>query len=382
MGYSPAESAQIVYDYVKSDGVFPPYEQLWDWRLGTYSTKPRVLLTVLSVPFVWLFGPGGIVVIPSLAFVAAVYLIYRFARIHTSVPASVLATILPLLSPLAVWWSVGGLTDSLALLLHVAMLVLLPWRKAATWKTVAGIAAVTALTGAARFIAPFTVAAVAGLWLWAMRTQHGRRGSWTAAAAGAAGGLLLGMLWTSFASSPLTARNQLGAVLGSRLKPGQSLISWYLNDFPAVLRQEWDHLTTSAPLMVLFAAAAIACVVGRRTVVPWLVLPAVAGAIGVMVVNPADTVFRYELPVLPAFVAAAAFLVDRLSPLFSRSAGPAFDPASEPAFDPAFDSAAGPAVGQTAGVPGQRAAGEPDDSDSDQELAGAGKTPVADAGGR
>jgi len=321
LGYSPAESAQLVYDYVKTNGVFAPYDGLWDWQLGTLSTRPRLLLPVLSVPFVLLFGPGGIVVIPGLAFVAAVYLIYRFARIHASAQAAAPATILPLLSPLAVWWSVGGLTDSLALLLHVALLTLLPWSKAATWKTVLGIAAVTALTGGARFIAPFTVAAVAALWLWAMRNQQGRRWSWTAAAGGAAAGLIVAMLWTSLASRPLTMANQLGAVLGSRLKPGQSLISWYLNDFPSVLKLEWTYLVASPPMLLLLVTSLAACVVGRRTVIPWLVLPAAAGAIGVMIVNPADTVFRYELPVLVALVAATAFLFHHVSLLFARSAG-------------------------------------------------------------
>jgi hypothetical protein len=90
-----------------------------------------------------------------------------------------------------------------------------------------------------------------------------------------------------------------------------------------VLKLEWGHLFGSPPLVLLFLAALIACVVGRRTVVPWLVLPAAAGAIGVMIVNPADTVFRYELPVLPAFVMATAFLLDRLAPLLSRSGGTA-----------------------------------------------------------
>src|SRR4051812_32098777 len=74
MGYSDAESSRIVHQYIVEHGVFPPYPDIWAWFTGTKITQPRQLLPLLSVPFVWAFGPGGIVVVPGIAFGLAVLL--------------------------------------------------------------------------------------------------------------------------------------------------------------------------------------------------------------------------------------------------------------------------------------------------------------------
>ena len=90
----------------------------------------------------------------------------------------------------------AGLTDSLALLLHALLFLVMPWHGPATRRRV-GTAAV--LTAAARTIVPFTAAAMAGLWLWAMWAQRGRRWSWTAVSAGAAVGVIIGLVYTRIA---------------------------------------------------------------------------------------------------------------------------------------------------------------------------------------
>jgi hypothetical protein len=311
MGHDRPTAERMVFDYIDQHGTFAHYPHLWAARNAQLSTRPRVLLMGLSLPFIWLFGPGGIVVVPGIAFVVAMYLMYRFATVHASVPAAVAAAVLTVLSSLVLEWSVGGLTDSLALAMHAGMFVLLPWRRAATWWTVLGVGAVCALTAGARVISPFTVAAIVGLWLWAMLRAPGRRWSWTTVTAAAAVGVLAGTLWTRWASQ-LTSRDQISAITGGRYHSYGQALPWYREVAAARLSAEIQRIVADRMLLLLIVLSFVACVSAWRTVVPFLVLPAWAGAFGVFLINPAVTAFRYELPVLPALVVAVAVLADQV----------------------------------------------------------------------
>jgi hypothetical protein len=311
MGYDNAHGEQIVLDYVRDNGVFEPYDYLWASKPFTLSYRPRVLLPLLSIPFVALFGPGGIVVVPGLAFAGAMLLIYRFATVHASVPAAAVASVLAVASPLVAKWCVGGLTDSLALLLHTAMLLLLPWRRPATRWTVAGLAAVTFVAGTARVITPYTVATVAAVWCWAMWRDRGRWRSWTAAAAGAAAGVVAGAVWTKLVSAPFSSRDHFFSMTGGRARTLGEAMPWYREVVPTALSREATAVLSSWPLVLLLVLSLIACLVAWRTVVPWLVASAWLGATGIFLTAPYMTMFRYELPMLPALVVAVAVLADR-----------------------------------------------------------------------
>ncbi|BCB91431.1 hypothetical protein Psuf_087440 [Phytohabitans suffuscus] len=322
MGYDKAHGEQIVLDYIRDHGTFKPYEYLWASKPFTLSYRPRVLLPLLSIPWVALFGPGGIVVVPAIAFVVAMFLIYRFATIHASVPASVAAGVLAVTSPLIAKWCVGGLTDSLALMLHTAALLLLPWRKPATKWTVAGLALVTFLVGTARVITPYTVATVAAVWLWAMWRDRDRWRSWTAAAAGAAAGVVAGAIWSKQVSAPLSSRDHFFSMTGGQARTLGEAMPWYRETVPTALSREATVVLSSWPLVLLLVLSIVASVVAWRTVVPWLVASAWIGATGIFLIAPFMTMFRYELPMLPALVVAVAVLLDRVAkgllPAFQR----------------------------------------------------------------
>jgi hypothetical protein len=312
MGYDEATAERMVLDYIRDEAAFAPYPTIFGARILLLSTRPRILLPLLSVPFVKLFGPGGIVVVPAIAFVLAMFLMYRFATIHASVRASAAACVLAVTSALVVNWSVGGLTDSLALALHAAVFLLLPWRKPATWRTVLGVAVVCALAATARATAPYTVAAMAGLWLWAMlRGEKAMRRSWTAVTAGAAGGVVTGLAWTKIASAPLTTISLYTATSRGEIRRYADIIPWYGENLPARLADEFGNILRSPTLVLLLALSLVACVTARRTIVPWLVVPAWIGALGILLINLAATSFRYELEVLPATIVAVAVLADQ-----------------------------------------------------------------------
>jgi hypothetical protein len=312
LGEDRAGSERIVLDYIRDHGTFKPYDYLWASKPFTLSYRPRMLLPVLSVPFVALFGPGGIVVVPGIAFVVAMLLIYRFATGHASVPAATAASVLAVASPLVAKWCVGGLTDSLALLLHTAMLLLLPWREPVTKWTVAGLAAVTFLTATTRTITPYTVATVAAVWCWAMLNQRERWRSWTLAAAGAAAGVVAGAVWSKLMSAPLNSRDHFKSLTAGQARTLDEAIPWYRENLPTALGREATAVLSSWPLVLLIVLSLLACVVAWRTVVPWLVASAWVGAAGIFVVAPFMTMFRYEIPVLPALVVATAVFADRL----------------------------------------------------------------------
>lgn len=322
MGYGKVESSHMVYDFMLAGHhMEKPYgDILWEWPYGWLNTRPRMALPVLSIPFVWAFGGYGIVVVPTIFFVASMYLIYRLARTHTSIPASVIACMLPLLGAPLVMFSVGGLTDSLALFFHAALLAMLPWRKDVTWQRGLAIVAIVAVSATARFSAPFTIAAMIGLWLWSRRNDRDRRRAWTLATVAAGVGTGLAFLWTRYWTSPISFQLQLDAVVTPKLHPGQSVIAWYFQDFPTMMGEELTSIYADPAQRVLLTASLIACVVGWRTIIPWLVIPAWIGGLGVQLINPYISGIRYELPMVPVLVLALAYLIDRAfgSPLAQR----------------------------------------------------------------
>jgi hypothetical protein len=321
MGYPDAESERLTIEYIHSDGLFEPYSYLWGSPLEL-STKPRLLVPLLSIPFVYLFGPGGIVVVPGLALLVAVYLIYRFASLWAGELAVTLACCLMVLAPPVMRWSLGGLTDSAALLLHVLMLVNLPWRKAPTWRSLVVVGLAAALTSTARIITPFTVAAMAVLWLWAMRSGRDRRG-WTKATVAAAAGAIAGAAWTKLASAGLTAQMYYYIMSNNQISGLRDLPRWYWQVASGYVWDELIFISFSPTLILLIGLSLAACWLQRRTVIPWLVAGGWLGALGLFFINPSPTEFRYELPMLPALVAAAAVVVTKVLRALPTPAGSA-----------------------------------------------------------
>jgi hypothetical protein len=312
MGYDAATAEWMVRAYIERHADFTPYESLWGPSILELTYRPRMLLPLLSVPFVWLFGPGGMVVVPGIAFVMAVYFMYRFAAIHARVPAAVAATLLVVASPVVLTWGIGALTDSLALMLHAAMFLLLPWRRRADWRMVTGIAAICAVAATARIITPYTITAAVGLWLWArLRGDRVQRRSWTAVTIGAFVGSLIGLVWMRWTTSPLTMMSTLTAVTAGDVRTYDDLLPWYVSNVPGRLAAEGHHIADNWALLLLVIVSLAACVTARRSVVPWLVIPAWVGAIGLFLLNPIVTVFRLQLPILPALVVGAAVAIDQ-----------------------------------------------------------------------
>jgi hypothetical protein len=133
-------------------------------------------------------------------------------------------------------------------------------------------------------------------------------------------------------SAPLSSRDHFFSMTGGQARTLGEAMPWYREAVPTALSKEATIVLSSWPLVLLLVLSIVASAVAWRTVVPWLVASAWVGATGIFLIAPFMTMFRYELPMLPALVVAVAVLFDRVAkgllPAFQRPAPS--EPASSP----------------------------------------------------
>jgi hypothetical protein len=118
---------------------------------------PRVLYSILSMPFVYLFGITGMMVIPTLSFVTLIFAIFRISEIHDRRGIGLLLIIGLTTSPTVLRWMVANITDSLlAGLFGVVTLVLAANLSRKAWYLSIGI--LILLTSNTRFCLPIWIA--------------------------------------------------------------------------------------------------------------------------------------------------------------------------------------------------------------------------------
>lgn len=304
LGVTPRDAERMVTDYITAVGSFDPYPTLYGWKLGVELTRPRVLLPVLSVPFVGLFGPGGILVVPAIAYAAYSWATYRVCRIHVAPWVAAVVTVLAV-SPVQVrLWGLAALTDSLALAAVALLLLAFPWRGPTGRGRLLWIAALAGAAGLARLMAPFTMAIGGALWLWSRRRHDAAtRRSWTWAFAADVAGSLAATTVNSFAGGkPIseyifrqTGSDNWGDAL--RHVAGQ---------VPHTLGVELWNAVSDPTIVAILVLVVVGLLLDRSRLAGWLTLAAVVATLTVVAVNPTPTHFRYELPAMPVLALAAA----------------------------------------------------------------------------
>jgi hypothetical protein len=310
LGMDPYAAERLVREYVRGLGVFEPYPSLWGWERGVAMYRPRVLLPVLSLPFVALFGPGGIVVIPGAAYALYAWATYRLCRLHVAAWPAALVVAVAVSSVQVRIWGLGGLTDSLATAALALLLLALPWRgPAGRWRLVA-IAALTAAAGLTRVMAPFTVAAVAALWVWSRR--HGdpaTRRSWTWVLAADVVGSVAGVVFTAVVSALSVSENLFSQ---TQTHTWPDLLRALAVQVPHIVGQEAATVLGDPPLLILWVLALVGVILDRTWLAAWLVASALVAMVSIIVLNPAYTEFRYPMPAMPMLALAAALGVREL----------------------------------------------------------------------
>jgi hypothetical protein len=284
--------------------------------------RSRVLYPLLSVPFVLLFGNGGILAVPLLAAVVAVVgMTVLLARVAPE-PVAVLVSLGAFATAPLLTISLSALTEGPVLALEVAVLLLLPLRAtgrgqppgpADTRRVLVWVAiglAVTAI-GLTRQATPVISGMIAFGWLAALvghRRGHGSwiwRTGWTGPLVAAVVGNLASLLWLQ-----LTGASQTTLAFQAT---GASSWPEALRRYPGVLASvaRGELLTAwKYPLLLLAVGLALVWLFRRPLSVPAMML--VGAALGVIVLqvgSPYATFLRVESAGVPAVLLAIGCLL-------------------------------------------------------------------------
>lgn len=265
----------------------------------------RVLYPLLSVPFVWLFGPQGMLVVPFVAFTVCLLLLMAFVSRTAGPSWSVLAAA-TLLVPITVSnYAIYAYTESLAMCLVMGCLMVMPLARTAGRREVVVFTVLLLLVAVTRQFHAVVAAGVLLAWLGATVVQRRWRNQ-----------------WLPFATSAL-AIVVIAAVIQSLIGPDYSILKSFkdlsgvqtVSQLPAglfvvsanLVRQEiWD-IGHDVPLAVVCAAAAVTVFYRFASPVAWLTLGAVLGTFFLNVLNTEPSHFRYYLTAYP-FIAVAAIV--------------------------------------------------------------------------
>jgi hypothetical protein len=133
-------------------------------------TAPRVLYSFLSMPFVFLIGLPGMLVIPIFSFVLLVSCIFRLSEIYLKPWIGFLLALVLCTSPTILRWMIANITDSLLTgLFAIVALVLTGNISKKTWFLL--IFFLIVMTSLTRFCTPIWMAIAAVLWIHKERTK-------------------------------------------------------------------------------------------------------------------------------------------------------------------------------------------------------------------
>ena len=133
-------------------------------------TAPRILYSLLSMPFVFLFGISGMLVVPIFSFILLIFCVYRFSEIYKVPSTGFLLVMVLCTSPTVLRWMIANITDSLlAGLFGIVALILSSNISNKTWFF--AIFSLIVLTSITRFCTPIWIAIAAVLWIDQKRAQ-------------------------------------------------------------------------------------------------------------------------------------------------------------------------------------------------------------------
>ncbi len=359
LGYSETEAAHRTAAHLRGrsglvncDFCWPAgYEHSFFHGDNGAVVGPRVLYPLLSAPFVWLFGPDGMLVVPVLSYAAGTVLLALLAARLWGRWWGVAAGALVLLSPLPSGFGLYALTDATALTFTVAGLMCLPLARRARRRDLVWFAVLLEL---GLFTRQFAVTITAGILLtWVLVAIRDRRvrNPW----------LSFGVLSTVLTVGTLVGQN----VVASHLYSGDSLSLTQryqrvtertfhtdgLAAVPRVLRNmvhvDYRYVRAFDLLLIVIVVFAVVSAFWRfRSELSSMMIGMSAStlALAVLIVDP--TYFRYFVPVVPLLVLCALALIADLTsvphrrPHRSSEAVP--DGPALPRTDPAPDGTANP----------------------------------------
>lgn len=266
--------------------------------------KPRVMYPVLSVPFVWMFGVGGMWAVPVLA---ALYTLWGNTRLIARLysPRIAFAVLIPFLTTIA-WWEFGTgvYTEPLAIAFMTCLLRNLPLGRAVGPRQHCVVALMLVALSLTRQMTMVPMAMLVAPYLWSVLRARRARTAWLVPAAVGAlvGGLalLLLMVWAPYDALDGFLRNTHSKTLGLAVRHLPS-IAWRL------LRGESaSYLRADLPMVLLWVAAIASCVARWRGYVAALFIGAAGSSVVFAVLNGVPGSLRYFVPMYPVLLLMVA----------------------------------------------------------------------------
>ncbi len=305
LGNDPETARQLTVDYAQPRAIdVPPVDDLFGWGL----VQPRVVLPALSTPFVALFGPAGLAVVPLLATVALLVVSVLMLRRRFGTLVALLIGLLVSTSLFLVSIGTGMLTEGLsALFSALALLLTWRWLERPRWQLLVAIGAVTVLSAFTRQATLIMAGAFVAAWLIGSLVE--RRNSRLMLPAVIVGGttiicqVLQTVLFPSFSQL-----DQFLAQAGASTL-GEALLNVPRMAFDIVRSDVLTMLRGDRALLVLICLAVAGMIIFWRRVESHLLLGAIAGTAIYNITNGTPTQFRYATPGLIFWMLAAGMLV-------------------------------------------------------------------------
>lgn len=331
LGHPQAEAAQLSYNFMWDNSGLKDCWSCWpdDYQekffTGQYAAVvgPRVLLPFLSAPFVALFGPLGMLVVPvvgyALAVVATVLLASRLWGQRWALVAGAV-----LLLPVYVSrWSVVAHTEGPAFALLAVPLLLLPLAKRTTRKH---LVAYVVLVGLGMLNRQFAIAlpvAVGFAWLLVFLRDRKFFNVWFPFAFW--GNLVgFGILLAQMLITPKIFGGEELSLVGQF----NDLTTQYFQSagLAAIPEVTWNIITSDLlrvrydlPLMALLVLVTVAVVWRCRSELSAMAAGAFLSVSAINIIEFWPAAFRYHAPIVPLLVlAAVALLADLWGPARQR----------------------------------------------------------------
>ena len=158
----PKQSAQSVVNWYATHGfkgnIFQVSDLVPDTSPVYQFISNRILYPILSIPFVYIFGIPGMIVVPALSFLLLLYVVLRLSSRYNRIYVGVIICFVLSISPTVMRWMVVNTTDALLVGLFSYSVILLTDLKSNTKIAYLQLFPLIILTAATRFSLVFWVA--------------------------------------------------------------------------------------------------------------------------------------------------------------------------------------------------------------------------------
>ena len=311
-GVSTQEAIRQVNE-VRVHSGWPALDQMFGWGL----VQPRVVLPLLSVPFVKIWGIPGLAVVPALALAALVGVLTWVLTRRWGAVAAVATVLLIISSPRIMFFGSAMLTESLSALWGALTLVA-AWRyqRRPGWQPVVWMVVLTIVSAFTRQATLIVAGAMVTAWFCALVLRRRPNGWGVPALAVGLTSVVVQLVQTKL--FPFYQVNQFEA------KTGTDSLGGALRGAPRlaahIAQQDLVFIAqTDRVLLVLVLVSALSMVIFWRRAESHLLLGAILGITLYSVTNGTPTGFRYAMPGLAFFAVSAALLIARVDPRPERA---------------------------------------------------------------